>query len=219
MHENHCELIEKSINFKELLKKSKNILYEKTPHRISLTIETITSKRSIGTEKSLNIIYGINETPFGKVLLAKTDKGISDLLFITASEEEFIQKLFNKWPNANFTRNEIETRDLIEKIFYSKEGISDLNLHISGTDFQLKVWQSLLSIPEGFVTSYSDLSEFIKHPNANRAVGTAIGQNPIHFLIPCHRVIKKDGNIGGFAAGTEKKQAILTCEAKVVIQD
>ncbi|HBG49918.1 MAG TPA: 6-O-methylguanine DNA methyltransferase [Cyanobacteria bacterium UBA9971] len=206
------ELIEKSIKFKELLKKSKNILYQNKTDKIFITIETTESKSLFYAKNTLNIVYGVNETPFGNVLLDKTDKGISNLLFITESEENFIQKFLNKSPKANFVRNDLETESLIKKIFYSKEVNTAFNLHLIGTDFQVKVWQALLNIPEGAVVSYSDVSEYIKHPNANRAVGTAIGQNPMHYLIPCHRVIKSDGKIGGYAAGTALKQSILMQE-------
>ena len=206
------ELIEKSINFNELLKKSKNILYQNKTDKIFITIETTESKSLFYAKNTLNIVYGVNETPFGNVLLDKTDKGISNLLFITESEENFIQKFLNKSPKANFVRNDLKTESLIKKIFYSKEVNTAFNLHLIGTDFQVKVWQALLNIPEGAVVSYSDVSEYIKHPNANRAVGTAIGQNPMHYLIPCHRVIKSDGKIGGYAAGTALKQSILMQE-------
>ena len=211
------ELIEKSINFKELLKKTKNSLYQNKTDKISITIETTESKSCFYAKNTLNIIYGINETPFGKVLLGKTNKGISNLLFITESEENFIQKFLNKSPKANFVRNDLKTESLIKKIFYSKEVNTAFNLHLIGTSFQIKVWQALLNIPEGAVVSYSDVSEYIKHPNANRAVGTVIGQNPMHYLIPCHRVIKSDGKIGGYAAGNAIKQALLMREISGII--
>lgn len=211
------ELIEKPLNYKKVLEKSKNILYQNKVLEISIASETTAYKSNFCTESTLNIVYGINETPFGKVLLAKTDKGISNLLFITESEKDFIQKFFNKWSKANFTRNDSATESLIDKIFYSKKGNTTLKLHLIGTDFQIKVWQALLNIPEGYVVSYSDMAEFIRFPKASRAVGTAIGKNPIHYLIPCHRVIKNDGNIGGYAAGKARKKTILVQEISKII--
>lgn len=211
MHENQ-ELIEKNMNLKEILKKSKNCLNEKIPDRISIITEIITPNTDLCPDTPIDIIYGINETPFGKVLIAVTDKGICDLRFITKTEKFSLQKLFSKWSKANFTRDDSGTAKLVENIFYSKENATKLNLHLRGTDFQLKVWKELLKIPKGCILSYSDIAELIKYPKANRVVGTAIGQNPIHYIIPCHRIIKSNGDIGEYAAGTARKKALLESE-------
>lgn len=162
-------------------------------------------------ENITSIAYGINKTPFGLVLIAKTEKGLSDLQFLTKDKEYFIQKLFKKYPKAAFIEDKPLMQSYIEKIFYQKD-LSEIKLHLIGTDFQLIVWQALLNIPKGSVVSYSDIAEFIKNPKATRAVGNAVGKNPLQYIIPCHRVIRNDGSIGGFAAGAEKKQLILESE-------
>jgi len=211
------ELTENPPDLKKFLEKSKNILYQNKTSNLPVTVQTTLSKNRLCTKPNLNVVYGINQTPFGKVLLVKTDKGISNLLFISGLEDDFIQNFLSKKTKTIFTRNDTETKDFIEKIFYSKENYKAIKLNLTGTDFQLKVWQALLKIPKGFVVSYSDIAKFIKHPDANRAVGTAIGQNPVHYLIPCHRVIKNDGKIGNYAAGITKKQSILKQEIPEII--
>lgn len=206
--------MENKDKFKNFLEKSKNVLSLYKPCGISLTLEKIGAFDSVNREKTLNIVYGIHNTPFGNVLIAQCNKGITDLLFITSSENDAIKKLFKKWGKAVLTRDESRLEKLVQKTFQSKKKNDSFRIYLKGTDFQLKVWQALLNIPEGALVSYSDVAEYINHPVAFRAVGTAIGHNPIHYLIPCHRVIRNDGEIGGYAGGIARKQDILASELR-----
>jgi AraC family transcriptional regulator of adaptative response/methylated-DNA-[protein]-cysteine methyltransferase len=184
----------------------------------SVTFEAIApgSYKNLGA--GLNITYGIEETPYGKVLTALTDKGISDLLFITTSADEFISKLKKKWVKANFEMDNTITNKVINQIFYSKDNKPQINLYITGTYFQIKVWNALLNIPEGYTVSYRDVSEIISKPKAVRAVGGAIGKNPVHYLIPCHRVLRSNGEIGGYSGGIARKRAILENELRAPLK-
>jgi AraC family transcriptional regulator of adaptative response/methylated-DNA-[protein]-cysteine methyltransferase len=190
-----------SQNFKQLLQKSKGALLASNPLIVNSLAEF---------GESTSFVYGISSTPFGKVLIAKTEQGISDLWFVN-EEELFIKKLFNKYFLANFIEDNLAVQKLSDKIFLEKD-LSNVNLCPKGTEFQQKVWTSLVKIPAGVVVSYADIAKSIEKPDAQRAVGTAIGKNPILYLIPCHRVIKSNGELGGFAAGTDLKSKLLGYE-------
>jgi AraC family transcriptional regulator of adaptative response/methylated-DNA-[protein]-cysteine methyltransferase len=125
-----------------------------------------------------------------------------------------IQRLRNAWANARLQEDEVTTGKMIQQIFNPPHNRIDkpLLLLLQGTNFQIKVWQALLQIPEGCVTSYGYLADKIGQPSASRAVGTAIGNNPISYLIPCHRVLRGDGGIGGYRWGIDRKLAILGTE-------
>lgn len=129
-------------------------------------------------------------------------------------EEETILKLIEAWPNAQIEHSPSKTAHYVEQIFDPTPAGQNkpLSLLLKGTNFQLKVWQALLNIPPGCITSYANLAKHIHHPRAGRAVGTALGHNPIAYLIPCHRVLRGDGDIGGYRWGRERKWAILGCE-------
>lgn len=161
--------------------------------------------------KSLDITYGINETPYGKAVLAKSRKGICFLHFIKDSQEEITAKLFKKWAKASLIRDDKYTEVIVQQIFHSNTD-NTFKLHISGTYFQLKVWDFLLKIPEKCLMSYSEVAKAIGFPKTARAVGNAVGQNPVHYLIPCHKVIRKDGLLGGYSGGVTIKQAILNTQ-------
>ncbi|MEI7475007.1 MAG: methylated-DNA--[protein]-cysteine S-methyltransferase [bacterium] len=206
---------------KNVLCKSKSILdnYSKVSiaassrmNDLDVTFETINSKSFKNIGENLNIVYGINETPFGKAFIAICDKGIIELKFLTESDN-YINKFKNKWINANFERNETKTEKIIKQIFYSNNEKTQLKLYLIGTKFQLKIWQTLLKIPKGFILSYKDIADIVESHKASRAVGSAIGQNPIHYLIPCHRVLRQNGEIGGYAGGIARKKIILAKES------
>lgn len=179
---------------------------------LSVVYKHITPKdyKNLGT--GLNFIYGLCNTPFGKVLIAFANEGITDLFFITATEEEAIQKLQKKWVKSFILRDDSKAEKVIEQIFYGKNKMPELKILLIGTNFQIAVWNALLTISENCTCSYSEIANIINNPKATRAVGTAIGQNPIHYLIPCHRVIRKNGNIGGYAGGIKIKEKILAWE-------
>lgn len=177
-----------------------------------VSIDAVTPGTYKNRGKGLHITYGVNETPFGEGIIALTERGLSDFRFINGYELDEVEKLHKKWPKATLIRNDEKTQEIVRVIFPDTPKKEPLKLYLSGTPFQVKVWQALLKIPEGYLLSYGDISRFIDIPNASRAVGTAIGQNPLHYIIPCHRVLREDGQIGGYAAGTARKRAILLKE-------
>lgn len=162
--------------------------------------------------KSLSINYSFAESPFGNLLVASTKKGICYMAF-DDGEANTLHNLKQKFPNATLHQKS----DLIQQnalfIFQNDwSKLPEIKLHLKGTDFQLKVWETLLKIPMGRLSSYHNIAEQIGSPNAFRAVGTAIGSNPVAFLIPCHRVIQSSGKIGGYMWGNTRKTAIIGWE-------
>lgn len=162
--------------------------------------------------RNLAISYSFSHTPFGSVLAASTEKGICHLMF-HESEEEALEYLKSKFPNANFREESNKQHEKAVNLFLEKgDNPEELKLHLKGTDFQLKVWSALLKIPYGDLSTYGDLAKQIEQPSASRAVGTAIGSNPVAFLIPCHRVIRQTGELGGYMWGETRKRVILAYE-------
>jgi AraC family transcriptional regulator, regulatory protein of adaptative response / methylated-DNA-[protein]-cysteine methyltransferase len=208
---------------KELLNQSENLL--DTTHQVGLSslgrlhdLFVTTEAVSPGEYKSrgagVTIRYGIHPTPFGKCLIATTERGICHLSFVQTSEGGAIDNLVADWKQARMIEDYKSTMPLIEPIFdlsYNNHG-KPLNVHLSGTNFQLKVWEALLQIPVGTVTTYAGIASQIGKPSASRAVGTAIGHNPIAVLIPCHRVIRKVGEFGNYRYGALRKRALLARE-------
>lgn len=189
-------------------------------HDLLISVEAVTPGEYKSGGENLKINYASHLTPFGKCFIATTTRGICRLEFLDPEEEETaIQRLQKVWSNAILEENPTETERVVEQIFNPAGNPTNkpLLLLLQGTNFQLKVWQALLQIPEGCVTSYGYLADKIGQPAASRAVGTAIGNNPISYLIPCHRVLRGDGGIGGYRWGIERKIAILgkeLCEAE-----
>jgi len=182
-------------------------------HDLFVNIEGMTPAEYKNGGKSLSINYSFAQTTFGNIIVASTAKGICYMAF---SEDENIGflTLQSHFPNANSQ----QIADLIQQnalhVFqYDMQNIDRIKLHLKGTDFQLKVWQTLLKIPKGQVSTYGKIARKIDKPNASRAVGTAIGSNPVAFLIPCHRVIQASGNLGGYMWGNTRKTAIIGWEA------
>jgi len=206
---------------KELLNKSENLL--DTTHQVGLSslgrlhdLFVTTEAVSPGEYKShgegVTIRYGLHASPFGKCLIAVTERGICHLGFVQTSEGDAIDNLVADWKNARMIEDHKSTAQLIEPIF-DADSRGKLNIHLRGTNFQLKVWEALLKIPSGTVTTYEGLAERIGQPAASRAVGTAVGHNPIAVLIPCHRVIRKVGEFGNYRYGSSRKKALLAYES------
>ena len=208
---------------KDLLSRSENLL--DTTHQVGLsslgrlhdlfiTAEAMTPGEYKAQGAGVTIRYGIHPTPFGKCLIATTERGICHLSFVQTSEGDAIDNLVSDWKQATMIEDHKATIPLIEPIFdlrYSRRG-KPLSVHLRGTNFQLKVWEALLQIPVGEVTTYAGIASRIGKPNATRAVGTAIGHNPIAVLIPCHRVIRKVGEFGNYRYGALRKKALLARE-------
>ncbi len=181
-------------------------------HDLFVNIEGMTPAEYKNGGKNLNINFSFAESPFGNLIVASTPKGVCYMAF-DDDEERAFNDLKAKFPNAVFQRK----LDLLQQngLFIFQHDWSKLNeikLHLKGTDFQLKIWETLLKIPMGQLSTYGNIAEQIGKPNASRAVGTAIGSNPVAFLIPCHRVIQSSGTFGGYMWGTTRKTAIIGWE-------
>jgi AraC family transcriptional regulator of adaptative response/methylated-DNA-[protein]-cysteine methyltransferase len=182
-------------------------------HDLLISVEAVTPGEYKNRGEGLLIEYGQHPTPFGECLIATTPRGICLLNFLDSTREvTALQALAASWPKAEFKEKTQRTLALTKQIFYPKGIVKPLPLLLSGTNFQIKVWQALLQIPAGALASYGYLSTKLENPGAARAVGTAIGQNPIGYLIPCHRVLRGDGEIGGYRWGVERKLSILSKE-------
>ena len=182
-------------------------------HDLFVNIEGMTPGDYKNGGAFLSINYSFEESPFGLLLIASTAKGICHVAFAD-NPESSLQDMKHTFPNAVYT----EASDSFQKgimTFFRKDWTAphQLKLHLKGTDFQLKVWETLLKVPMGQLVTYGDIARAINRPKASRAVGTAIGNNPVAFLIPCHRVIQATGVIGEYHWGSARKKAIIGWEA------
>lgn len=184
-------------------------------HDLFVTVEGLSPGEYKTGGAGLDIRYGLHPTPFGLVLLGTTERGICSLQFLTGEDAATAESLLQKsWPNARLIADPAGTEDLCDRIFYPlPTHPSPLTVLVKGTNFQLQVWRALLAIPPGHLATYQTLAAAIGRPTAARAVGTAIGSNPIGYLIPCHRVIRASGDLGGYRWGCDRKAAILGWEA------
>jgi AraC family transcriptional regulator of adaptative response/methylated-DNA-[protein]-cysteine methyltransferase len=185
-------------------------------HDLFMTIEGMTPAEYKNGGKSLSINYSFAESPFGDIIVASTPKGICYMAFAGERTEAF-GSLQAQFPNAQFTQ--IVDQAQQNALFIFKKDwseLSNIKLHLKGTSFQLKVWEALLNIPLGGLSTYSSVAAAIQHPKASRAVGSAVGDNPVAFLIPCHRVIKSTGETGQYHWGATRKSAIIGWEAAKV---
>ena len=185
-------------------------------HDLFVNIEGMTPAEYKNGGKNLAINYSFAESPFGNIIVASTQKGVCFMAF-AEDEASGFSALKDKFPNADFSRK----LDLLQQnalfIFQNDwSKLSEIKLHLKGTDFQLKVWETLLKIPMGQLSTYGTIAQQIEKPNASRAVGTAIGSNPVAFLIPCHRVIQSSGVFGGYMWGNTRKTAIIGWEGAQV---
>lgn len=182
-------------------------------HFVQLTAVTPAEYKQQG--KGLDIFFGLHATPYGQAFIAVTPRGICQLAFIdNQTQAQLVQNLIQTWPFANCVEDTKKTAVIVEQLF-SSEPLNEkpISLWVKGTNFQINVWRALLSIPEGQLLSYTNIAQQIGNPKATRAVGTAIGANPVAFLIPCHRVIRQSGELGGYRWGLTRKQTMLVREA------
>jgi AraC family transcriptional regulator of adaptative response/methylated-DNA-[protein]-cysteine methyltransferase len=183
-------------------------------HDLFMKIEGMTPGEYKNGGEQLHINYSFAQTPFGIILVASTPKGICYMAFADNEEAEALAKLQSRFPNAVYHQTLDQFQQNALFIFtqdWSK--LSEIKLHLKGTAFQLKVWETLLKVPMGGLTTYARLAGSLNNPNACRAVGTAVGDNPVAFLIPCHRVIKSTGEIGQYHWGSPRKNAMIGWEA------
>ncbi len=206
---------------KELLKEHKST--ETVTHQAGLSsasrlydlfvdIEAMTPGEYQHSGENLTLYYSIFETKFGQCLVAATDKGICNILFADTVEEA-LADLKLRWTKATLVEKKKDAHRQIEKYFKGITPTSGIKFHLRGTNFQIKVWEALLSIPEGSISSYGNIAERVGNKKLGRAVGRAIGDNPVGYIIPCHRVLTSTGEISGYRWGIERKRAMLCYEA------
>ncbi|TLU96945.1 methylated-DNA--[protein]-cysteine S-methyltransferase [Dyadobacter sediminis] len=180
-----------------------------------ITMEAVTPLEFRSKGNGVFITYGFHETPFGECFIAVTERGICAMAFVDeVTRNEQLTLLLKKWTNAALSEKPSVTQEYINRIFDpSGQTPARLPLIVHGTNFQLKVWEALLKIPNGSVTTYQQIARSIGVPGAVRAVGTAVGDNPVAYLIPCHRVIRKEGILGEYRWGSLRKKALIGWEA------
>lgn len=182
-------------------------------HDLFISIEGMTPGEYKNGGEQLNINYSFAESPFGNIIVASTTKGICHLAFAD-DESEALQQLKLQFPNATF-KQVVDTIQQNALFIFTQDwkNLSKIKLHLKATPFQVKVWEALLKIPMGDLSTYSSIAQQIANPAASRAVGTAIGDNPVAFLIPCHRVIRSTGEFGQYHWGNTRKTAMIGWEA------
>ncbi|MEG4013611.1 MULTISPECIES: bifunctional helix-turn-helix domain-containing protein/methylated-DNA--[protein]-cysteine S-methyltransferase [unclassified Microcoleus] len=189
-------------------------------HDLFVNLEAMSPGEFKAGGAGLQIRYGIHDTPFGTSLIATTARGICNLYFLDTADEQTAEKTLRlTWKNAEIIRDEQATQSLRDLIFNS-ETFSEqkpLTLLVKGTNFQIQVWRALLQLPFGAIATYQTIAQMVARPTAARAVGNAIGKNPIGYLIPCHRVIRESGEVGGYGWGVERKTVMLGWEASQTI--
>lgn len=182
-------------------------------HELFVQIEGMTPATYKQGGKNLTIKYRFAESPFGEMLVASTQKGICHLGFVE-KDVDALAALKQQLPEARYIQAEDAHQDPALALLQGEQSdLQSIKLHLKGTAFQIKVWQALLSIPQGGLSSYGEIAQRIGNNKASRAVGSAIGANPIAFLIPCHRVIQASGQFGGYRWGADRKQAMIGWEA------
>ncbi|MEQ8904458.1 methylated-DNA--[protein]-cysteine S-methyltransferase [Ekhidna sp.] len=185
-------------------------------HDLFINIEGMTPAEYKNGGKNLSINYSFADSPFGEIIVASTTKGICHLAF-SVDKGDALNDLTNRFPNAYFNQH----LDMIQQnalfIFtHDWSKLNEIKLHLKGTDFQLKVWETLVKIPSGGLSTYGKIAKQISKPKASRAVGSAVGNNPVAYLIPCHRVIQSTGQIGEYHWGSNRKTAMIGWEASQV---
>jgi AraC family transcriptional regulator of adaptative response/methylated-DNA-[protein]-cysteine methyltransferase len=179
-------------------------------HDLTVNIYAMTPGEVKQHGAGLTITYGFHDSPFGTCLIGITARGICELRFVTDDPDSALAALRAEWPAAAFVHDPRQTQPVIDQVF---GGDGRLSLLLKGTNFQIRVWEALLSVPPGALITYGDLAARIGQPSASRAVGSAVGHNPIAYLIPCHRVIRRSGAIGEYRWQPARKQAIIGWEA------
>lgn len=189
-------------------------------HDLFITLEGVTPGQIQRRGEGLAMRYGFHHSPFGECLVAETERGVTALTFVPeGGRDHALEELALQWPEADLERDQAATGKTLERILAGMHGRADgaggdrVRLLVRGTNFQVRVWEALLRIPPGCVTSYEQVASWTGKPRAVRAVGNAVGANPIPLLIPCHRVIRKTGAFGNYGGGPLRKRAILAWEA------
>lgn len=178
-------------------------------HDLFVTVDAVTPGEFKAGGAGVTVRWGFGETPFGAALAGVTARGLCHLAFVTEGRPAALAELRRRWPKARLEEDRRAAAVTLGRAFSGGR----VSLHLSGTRFQLKVWEALLRIPPGRAATYGQVAAAVGRPKAGRAVGTAVGANPLSFLIPCHRVLREGGALGGYRWGTVRKRAILSWEA------
>ena len=208
---------------KEKLQQSKNLVEaaeqaglssQSRVYDLFTTLEAVTPQEYKQHGSGLRIEYGFHETPFGLAVLGVTERGVCWMSFITTDEDPNyeLEKMKEHWDHSIFHHDQELTASFIDSIFGKKSPSKKLHVFVKGTNFQVKVWEALLRLPIGSVTTYQRIAEKIQNPKALQAVGSAVGSNHIAYLIPCHRVIRKDGILGEYRWNATRKKSIIGWE-------
>jgi AraC family transcriptional regulator of adaptative response/methylated-DNA-[protein]-cysteine methyltransferase len=204
-------------------------------HDLFVTLQAVTPGEFKSGGAGLTIATGFHDSPFGECLIGVTERGVCGLSFvINGDRAAALAELAAHWPGAAFVEDQRATRDTVNQVFAAWNGgrwqppaadngeavpPTPLSVLVRGTNFQVRVWEALLRIPPGVVVTYEDIANAVGRVGATRAVGSAIGRNPVAYLIPCHRVIRKSGGFGEYHWGATRKVALLMCEAGETADD
>lgn len=192
-------------------------------HDLFVTHEAMTPGDYKRRGDGLTIRYGFHPSPFGLVLVMCTERGMCGLAFCDDETERqaALADMTRRWPAATYVEDEAATSALSAQVFQPEKWHKErpIKLVLIGSDFELDVWRALLKIPAGKSVTYSDIADYIGRTGASRAVGSAVGRNPISFVVPCHRAMRKDGSLGGYHWGITRKQAIIGWEKGRMVSD
>ena len=177
-------------------------------HDLIVSLDAVTPGELKNLGRGITLHYGFSETPFGEALFAASARGLTHLAFVDAGQRESsVSELRERWRNADLVREDARAQALANQIWGT--GAREMRLHVAGTNFQLKVWQALLDSGPHSRTTYSALANAVGEKGSARAIGNAVGANPVGWLIPCHNVLRRDGALGGYHWGEDRKRAIL----------
>jgi AraC family transcriptional regulator of adaptative response/methylated-DNA-[protein]-cysteine methyltransferase len=185
-------------------------------HDLFVTHEAMSPGEWKSGGEGLTVHFGFHPSPFGKALVMATERGLAGLAFADAGEEDAaLADMKRRWPRASYVADAARTAPIAQRIFDPSQWREDrpLRVVLIGTDWEVRVWETLLKIPMGSVATYSGIAEKVCTPAAARAVGAAVGKNPVAFVVPCHRVVGKKGDLTGYHWGVTRKQAMLGWEA------
>lgn len=177
---------------------------------LMVKIEAVTPGEYKSFGKGLEMEYGFADTPFGQCFVASTPRGVCHFQFVDGDADELLSAYREEWSAARCMRNDAMACGVVRSVFTHES--QPLRLHLKGTAFQLKVWEALLTIPSGHVVTYSELAQLVHHDKAVRAVASAVARNPVGLIIPCHRVIRKEGVVGQYHWRSERKASLIGWE-------
>ena len=182
-------------------------------HDLCVSLEAATPGEMKAQGEGLDIRYGFAGSPFGRCVVGKTDRGVCHLSFVNGDNERAIARLQAQWPRASLARDDAAAHGIASNVFLQVEvERAPLRAYVRGTAWQVRVWRALLEVESGSLVTYKQLASAVCGPKAARAVGAALGRNPLAYLIPCHRVIRETGVVGGYRWGEERKRAMIAWE-------